>query len=398
MSAALGRFIAVVLAASAVAAVLLAPFAPHAVALIAGLAGAAALAALAAGGRLVALVRSPALATVVALLLWMLLSGLWALRPADVNSTLQGLAPLLLAGVLLAMLPGELEAAAAAWIGRAVVAAFALLALLLAIELLSDGVLFRLVLTLRGRPPGWFPAIASRATVLMVLLAWPAALALWRLGWRQLAAALPFVALGVATLGDHASSKAAALAGILVFALVWRFGRTAALALTGLFAALVLVAPLLPLGPLAPDLYAGWLGDVRYSGLHRLYIWEFTAGRILEHPWTGWGLDAARSIPGGAAEIARGGALMSLHPHNAPLQIWLELGLVGAALAAALIVIVGRAIAARQWDPVDRAGATAALTAIMVFECLSYGVWQTWWVGTIGLVAGWLAAVIRIGR
>lgn len=396
MSGRLAHASAVALAAAAVVGALLAPFAPHALSLIAGLAGATALASLAVGGRLGAVARLPAFLVIAGLLVWMLLSGFWALRPADVYSTLQGLAPLLLAGVLLAALPAVFDAAMARWIGRALVLAFGLAALLLAIELVSAGALFRFLLALRGRPPGWFPAVASRGTVLMVLLAWPAALALWRLGGRQAAVAPPVIALAVAALGDHASSKAAALVAIVVFALVWRFGRPAALGLAGLFAALVLAAPLLPLGPLAPDLYAGWLGDVRYSGLHRLYIWEFTAGRILEHPWIGWGLDAARSIPGGTAEIARGGALMSLHPHNAPLQIWLELGLVGAALAAALLFIVGRAIAAMESDPVGRAVAAAAVAAIMVFEVLSYGVWQTWWVGTIGLIAGWIAAAARI--
>ena len=29
---------------------------------------------------------------------------------------------------------------------------------------------------------------------------------------------------------------------------------------------------------------------------HRLYIWSFTTERILEHPWLGWGMDAARSL------------------------------------------------------------------------------------------------------
>lgn len=398
MSRHLERLAAVALAAAALAGALLAPFAPHALSLIAGLSGAAALAGLVAAGRLAAAARMPAFLIVVALLVWMLLSGFWALRPADVYSTLQGLAPLLLAGVLLAALPAVFDAATARWIGRALVLAFGLAALLLAIELVSAGALFRFLLALRGRPPGWFPAVASRGTVLMVLLAWPAALALWRFGWRQPAVALPVVALAVATLGDHASSKVAALVGIVVFAAVWRFGRPAALGLAGLFAALVLAAPLLPLGPLAPDLHAGWLGDLRYSGLHRLYIWEFTAGRILEHPWIGWGLDAARSIPGGTAEIVRGGVLMSLHPHNAPLQVWLELGLVGAVLAAALLFVVGRAVAGMDSDPVGRAVAAAALAAIMVFEVLSYGVWQTWWVGTIGLTAGWIAAAVRIGR
>ena len=67
----------------------------------------------------------------------------------------------------------------------------------------------------------------------------------------------------------------------------------------------------------------------KISAGHRLLIWSFTGDRIAERPLTGWGLDASRAIPGGRDPIRPGEAWMPLHPHNAALQLWLELGAPG---------------------------------------------------------------------
>ena len=66
---------------------------------------------------------------------------------------------------------------------------------------------------------------------------------------------------------------------------------------------------------------------VKLSAGHRLWIWSFAGDRIAERPLTGWGLDASRSIPGGKDPIRPGETWLPLHPHNASLQLWLELGI-----------------------------------------------------------------------
>jgi O-antigen ligase len=55
----------------------------------------------------------------------------------------------------------------------------------------------------------------------------------------------------------------------------------------------------------------------------RLNIWTFAADHVQSHPFRGWGLDASRTF----------GPAIPLHTHNAQLQLWLELGAIGAALA-----------------------------------------------------------------
>ena len=59
------------------------------------------------------------------------------------------------------------------------------------------------------------------------------------------------------------------------------------------------------------------------------------------------------------------------------MQLWLELGLPGALLGAALALLLGGA-AARSPRP---AVATAVLAAASVTAMLSFGAWQEWWVG-----------------
>ncbi len=78
---------------------------------------------------------------------------------------------------------------------------------------------------------------------------------------------------------------------------------------------------------------------------------------------------------------------LPLQPHNAALQVWLDLGLLGAVLAAWLAVALG--IAAARIGP----GAVGALAAGAVTGMLSYGVWQEWWIGFALLVVAGLQAL-----
>ncbi|MFN7257851.1 MAG: O-antigen ligase family protein [bacterium] len=143
------------------------------------------------------------------------------------------------------------------------------------------------------------------------------------------------------------------------------------------------------------------------SAVHRLVIWDFAAQRIAEKPLTGWGLEASRAMPGGraqpdAATLDRLNItapaqraflalphveVMPLHPHNGALQLWLELGGIGALIGAALMLALGFA-AARSAVPAVGAGmlASAAVTGM-----LSFGLWQAWWVASLLLSMAALA-------
>jgi O-antigen ligase len=72
-----------------------------------------------------------------------------------------------------------------------------------------------------------------------------------------------------------------------------------------------------------------------------------------------------------------------LHPHNAPLQLWLELGVPGAALFAFGVALVWRALAHAGWPPLFFAAAGGGLTIAFVGCFATYGIWQEWWLGTL---------------
>jgi O-antigen ligase len=129
-------------------------------------------------------------------------------------------------------------------------------------------------------------------------------------------------------------------------------------------------------------------------------IWNWAADRIRERPILGWGMDASRAIPGGETEVEDymdlrpfgidlAGQVMPLHPHDAILQLWLELGMVGALLAAALAVWI--------WLQAGLAGAypIALAAAAMPPLLLSFGIWQSWWLSTLFLAAAFLRTAPR---
>ncbi len=139
------------------------------------------------------------------------------------------------------------------------------------------------------------------------------------------------------------------------------------------------------------------------SALHRMVIWDFSAARAAERPLHGWGMEASRAIPGGrdappAATLDHLGVtdpslrgwfamprvqVLPLHPHNGALQVWLELGAIGALLAAALAWALGVAAARAPCPP----AACGALVSATVTAMLSFGAWQAWWVASMLLAA-----------
>ena len=339
--------------------------------------------------------RQPLVWTVALLLVWMVASSTWALVPADALSTLHGLAPLLLAGLLAGCMAGRVPPALANRVGRLLVIGFCLAAILLIIDSFGHGLIVRAFRAPRRSDYVWHAADLSQLVVWVVLLGWGVAIWFWRRGMAA-AAIVTLLAIHVlAWTGDQYVSRLAALVGLAAFLLVYWRGSRAVLALFGLVILFVLFMPLLPSGPLNPDLYRAWLPEIRYSGLHRLFIWRFAADRVAEHPWLGWGLDSSRSMPGSETMLPTGGQQMALHPHNGVLQIWLELGVVGALLMISTIALLGRSLLRSSGDRFVMAAGTGAFFTCFIILASSFGLWQNWWVGTFSLAAACLVLASR---
>ena len=239
---------------------------------------------------------------------------------------------------------------------------------------------------------GLKPAASLMAFLLPLVIAMP-----WP--WRLRALVL-LLGAGVLMSLPGETARLASLAG-LAAALLTLAGQRFVPRLIGAALGLTILAMPLLVG-LVPQLPSAKLPP---SAVHRLVIWDFTLERIAEKPLTGWGLEASRALPGGRAQpdaarldrlnisspaqrdfLAQPHVqLMPLHPHNGALQLWLELGGIGALIGAMLMLACGYA-ASRSASPAAGAGmlASAAVTGM-----LSFGLWQAWWVASLllGMIA-----------
>lgn len=236
----------------------------------------------------------------------------------------------------------------------------------------------------------------NRGLSVSALLIWPASLLLARHGSRRLLLGLWVVAVIGVFLLESESAKAALVAGLIAAGLTWRAPKLAPAVLAGLAVAYLALAPLAHqrgVLPFTENISLKGDSPLPYSARHRLLIWEFAAERIAEKPLLGWGFDGARRLPGGKTRLDREAETMPLHPHSAVLQIWVELGAVGAALAAALIAWTAVRLRRIQ-DRAAAAAATGYFAAAFTLLSLAFGVWQSWWLAALFLTTALLAAAL----
>ncbi|MFC4734942.1 O-antigen ligase family protein [Salipiger abyssi] len=154
------------------------------------------------------------------------------------------------------------------------------------------------------------------------------------------------------------------------------------------------------------DLYA-WkdTNTLPTAVFSRLEIWEQSANRAMEKPLLGWGLDTSPHIPNrgemsGLSENYSGYEgqdikVASLHPHNAPTQIWFELGAVGIGLVCLIILSIMRFTLGL------RSARGKKILLLSFFFGFSYtltlwGIWQSWFIATLCTLS--LATAIAIHR
>ena len=121
----------------------------------------------------------------------------------------------------------------------------------------------------------------------------------------------------------------------------------------------------------------------------RVAIWRSFEVVVRERPLLGWGFGVSPVIaddprvrqidPDTRAMLGVG------HPHNAALQIWVELGAVGAALAFLVFALLLRSIA--RLDAGAAAPRLALVAGAGMVALVGHGAWQGWWIACLGLAA-----------
>ena len=159
--------------------------------------------------------------------------------------------------------------------------------------------------------------------------------------------------------GHHQSSQLAILVGAAALGL-WHWSPAGALriATAGWLLAVLLAVPI------AGALHDARLSESRWlfkSARERVVIWGATAERVGHNVWRGIGADATTAARDADARAAGGAPpkqgefdrTVGRHAHNVFLQVWLELGVLGAALLAAVGVSAFRLVPAcrQRWGP-----------------------------------------------
>ena len=196
------------------------------------------------------------------------------------------------------------------------------------------------------------------------------------------------------------------LSTMIITGLANRFGPKLLILATAMY---TLLAPAIP--SLLPDPTDPQSSLSRYyalSDVHRYLIWKTTVSHIKDKPIFGHGLDSTRAlyshedkittkvIMKATGEIA--GIIaepIPLHPHNAFLQVWLELGVVGAGLLAFFLVkilILVQRVTRNHWEAAVCYG---VFTSGLTISSLSYGIWQSWWLGSLFLAGAFMAVTIQ---
>lgn len=255
----------------------------------------------------------------------------------------------------------------------------------LGVDFLSDGFFSRSIFNYGGQKYyGFFWHKSSAA--LLALCIWIPVLMLWRADRAWLA----FVLIGIYgalaySLG--ANSVTVAVIGGAVFGFLFcMLGRHRAWLTFVAISALIICQPLIIKQFISPAAVSAEMPQgksISGSTVYRLYIWDFVSDRIFEKPLLGWGVGASRNIGEGelAIDPTRGeiGEAVPLHPHNAFLQLHLEVGILGLLLSLVPIGVILWRLNFPIVSLPERFAGFGLLFATIFQYGVSYSVWSSWW-------------------
>ena len=289
-------------------------------------------------------------------------------------------------------------------------------AMFLAIELLTGSAIQRFLFThiplIRpdspahvgmqdGRVTVWAADEMNAGIAVANMLLWPAILgatALWHRPNLYFGIALFALVLAVTFLSNHETSKVAIVAGATVFAL---FALSPQAARKLVLCTWVLgIALIVPAAHLAYDARLHQAEWMPVNARARLIIWDATASRVPDAPLLGVGAAATKTMTQAEnAQIRPDHVIpwdVGAHAHNIYLQIWYEVGLLGAvmlmALGCAMIWWISMLpLSAQRY-------ALSTFTVAAAIGASSWGLWQPWFMATYCFVATVTVLAVRSTR
>ncbi len=255
------------------------------------------------------------------------------------------------------------------------------------IESLSSGIIIKNIIDIHESQ---ILEKVARGTVILSILATPFAIYIYMLNKKLGLIFLIFSLISIISL-----PMTAALVGILLgisFALfIFVFGNKFCNFILISFSIYVLFAPFISSNILT-------IQKLRQNEIflsspheHRIGIWEYSSNAAIKHLPFGLGFDSSRYLGSKNDKIEQmrknknyAPDALPLHPHNAVIQIWLELGGIGVLLLLGLLYSSIRIINKIK-NIYQKAIGISLVGSITPPLILNFGVWQAWWLATIML-------------
>jgi len=198
-----------------------------------------------------------------------------------------------------------------------------------------------------------------------------------RYGWIIAAAFLTMIAIA-SWLGGLSVGVVGVIGVFLAITLAYTFPKLVPQALLILAIAFILGAP--AIAYFADQIMINGGLDIPLSWEHRLRMWAYCWPVIGENPYIGLGFDSVRTFtetfktPSGIDVT-----IVSLHPHNAGIHIWVEAGIIGALLASFILVTLLKPVRLFARTPLRSAAVSGVIMATIIISSVTYGAWQFWW-------------------
>jgi O-antigen ligase len=266
------------------------------------------------------------------------------------------------------------------WLMKCLVISCLLACLLLVIDQSTN---FALRQWLGSRPYGF---IYNRSVLTLLVIALPAGFWFFqKKDWIWLGLTLTAICIMV-LMSDSGAAKLGLMVALLSLSGVYLLKRVTFIATTFFIILMLIGAPWLGLA--AQKLIPGPLHERMAEGhtRERMEIWLGFGEAVRAHPWIGNGFGASArfmdSKPAGDVKEKHRTWLAAGHPHNVAMQIWVELGVIGIALATLLIITILRALFLLPKH--EAALGLALLSSSMAVMMVGHGAWQGWWAASLG--------------
>jgi exopolysaccharide production protein ExoQ len=274
--------------------------------------------------------------------------------------------------------------------------AFLLSGITIMVEL-RTGMTLRQALGVRSDPYIFNRPVLTLLILLLPLTAW--AVGGMRKGWAWGLALLLFIA-AVAIQSESDAAVLGLAIVCLALPVAW-FAPRVAISLAALsFLAAVCLSPMI--GPIAAKVMTPAMHQMIASGhsKERVALWQSFSFAVRAKPVIGSGFGVSPRMPETAVAKKvpkKHRRMLNIgHPHNAVLQIWVELGAVGAVIFLVIAFLILQAV--WRLPHLVRSASLALMAGAAPVALVGHGAWQGWWAASLGAAIIWMQAASRFQK